>query len=133
MSLSVKEKEYIVIFDGVCGFCNQSVNLLMRLDKEKIFKYTSLQGEYVKKLKISQDLDSIVFYDEGELYYKSTAVLKILQKLGGAWVGVGAFFIVPRFIRDFVYDVIAKYRYHIFGKLESCRMPSEEEKELFIE
>jgi len=128
----METKEHIVIFDGICGFCNGSVNLLMRLDKKRIFKYTSLQGEYVKKLDIAKDLDSIVFYDEGELYYKSTAVLKILQKLGGAWLVLGAFFIIPRFIRDFVYDVIAKYRYRIFGKLESCRMPSEEEQERFI-
>ena len=128
----MKRKEHIVIFDGVCGFCNGSVNLLMRLDKKRIFKYTSLQGEYVKKLDIAKDLDSIVFYDEGELYYKSTAVLKILQKLGGVWLVLGVFLIIPRFIRDFVYDVIAKYRYRIWGKLESCRMPTVEEEERFI-
>ncbi len=133
MSLSLIKKERIVIFDGVCGFCNKSIDLLMRLDKNKIFKYTSLQGEHVKKLDISKDLDSIIFYDEGELYYKSTAVLKILRSLGGIWILLDVFFIIPSFIRDFIYDIIAKYRYFIFGKMESCRMPSVAEKALFLE
>ncbi len=127
------QKERIIIFDGVCGFCNQSINLLSKLDKEQIFKYTSLQGEYVKQLEIPKDLDSIVFYEEGKLYYKSTAILKIVRSLGGVWRVATIFLIIPRFIRDFIYDIIAKYRYHIFGKLESCRMPSEEEMGLFLE
>ena len=127
------QKERIIIFDGVCGFCNQSINLLLKLDKEQIFKYTSLQGEYVKQLAIPKDLDSIVFYEEGKLYYKSTAILKIVRSLGGVWRVATIFLIIPRFIRDFIYDIIAKYRYHIFGKLESCRMPTAEEEALFLD
>ncbi len=132
MKSSVMKKERIIIFDGICGFCNKSIDLLIKLDKDKLFKYTSLQGEYVKKLEIAKDLDSIVFYEEGQLYYKSTAILKILRSLGRVGILANIFFIIPKFIRDFIYDIIAKYRYRIFGKLESCRMPSEEEKELFI-
>ena len=121
------------IFDGVCGFCNKSIDTLMRLDEEKIFKYTSLQGEYVKKLAIPERLESIVFYEEGKLYYKSTAILKILRSLGGIWIITNMFYIIPTFIRDFIYDVIAKYRYKIFGKMQSCRMPKVGEKALFID
>ena len=125
-------KERIIIFDGVCGFCNKSLDVIIRLDEDKIFKYTSLQGKYVKKLKIKEDIDSIVFYEEGALYYKSTAILKIFRSLGGIWVFTNIFYVIPRFLRDVIYDFIAKYRYKIFGRRQSCRMPNKDEEELFI-
>jgi predicted DCC family thiol-disulfide oxidoreductase YuxK len=120
----------IVIYDGVCGLCNHSVKLLIRLDKNKILRYTSLQGEFVKTVALDADIDSIVFYDEGRLYYKSSAILKILRSLGGFWVMVTFFYGVPRFIRDALYDVVAKYRQRFF-KSEHCRMILEQE--LFLE
>lgn len=123
----------IVIFDGICGLCNQSVNLLIRLDRHKNFKFTSLQGEFVKTLEKEPNIDSIIFYDDGTLYYKSTAILKIFNALGGVWKLTAVFYLIPRVFRDFFYDVIAKYRYRIFGKLESCRMPDVGERELFID
>ena len=122
----------IIIFDGICGLCNRSVNILIKLDKHKLFQYTSLQGEFVQTLEITPDIDSIVFYDHGILYYKSTAILKILHSLGGIWKIVNVFYIIPRVIRDHIYDFIAKYRYKVFGKMESCRMPKKEEEALFI-
>ena len=127
-----KEKR-IIIFDGVCGLCNKSVDILIKLDRHKIFQYTSLQGEFVKTLDIEPDIDSIVFYEDGILYYKSTAILKILRSLGGIWIMSNIFYLIPQVIRDFIYDVIAKYRYKIFGKIDSCRMPKEGEEELFID
>ena len=123
----------IIIFDGVCGLCNKSIDILIKLDHNKIFKYTSLQGDFVKTLDIPENLDSIIFYEDHTLYYKSTAILKILRSLGGLWIFTNIFYIIPRFIRDFIYDVIAKYRYNIFGKMESCRMPKEGEQERFID
>ena len=122
----------IIIFDGVCGLCNKSVDILIKIDREKRFKYTSLQGEYVKTLNIEPGLDSIIFYDDGSIYYKSTAILHILRSLGGIWVFTNVLYIIPRVVRDFIYDVIAKYRYKIFGKMESCRMPNDGEQELFL-
>jgi len=122
----------VVVFDGLCGFCNRSVNLLMKLDRKKRLKYTSLQGEYVKTLEIEPDIDSIVFYEDGALYYKSTAILKILESLGGMWILINIFYLIPCILRDFIYDIIAKYRYRIFGKMESCRVPNEGEEELFL-
>ncbi len=105
----------------------------MKWDRQKIFKYTSLQGEFVKTLKIEPDIDSIIFYENNILYYKSTAILKILRSLGGLWVFTNIFYLIPVRLRDFIYDIIAKYRYSIFGKMESCRMPKKEERELFID
>ncbi|PHS39892.1 MAG: thiol-disulfide oxidoreductase [Sulfurovum sp.] len=123
----------VIIFDGACGLCNKSVDLLIKMDKEKRFKYTSLQGEYVKTLDIKPDIDSIIFYIDGTVYYKSTAILKILKSLGGIWIISNICYLIPRLIRDYIYDVIAKYRYKTFGKRESCRIPKEGEEELFID
>ncbi len=125
-------KQGVVIFDGICGLCNKSLKLLMKLDKEKILKYTSLQGEYVKGLALKDEIDSIVFYQDNILYYKSTAILKILHSLGGIWNMSYIFYIIPPFIRDFIYDIIAKYRYHIFGKVMYCHMQKIDTEELFI-
>jgi len=123
----------IIIFDGICGLCNKSINLLMKLDKNKIFQYTSLQGEFIKTLNIEAGIDSIILYENGMIYYKSTAILKILRSLGGIWVFINIFYLIPTFLRDSLYDIIAKYRYKIFGKTESCRMPNEGKKKLFID
>ena len=128
----MEEKERIIVFDGICGFCNKSIDLIMKLDTQKRFKYTSLQGEFVRNLDIEPDIDSIIFYEDGTLYYKSTAILKIFRSLGGIWIMSNIFYIIPQVIRDFIYDVIAKYRYHIFGKMKSCRMPKEDERDLFL-
>lgn len=122
----------IVLFDGVCGLCNKSINILIRLDKNNILKYTSLQGEFVKTLEVEPGIDSIIFYEDSRLYYRSTAILKILRSLGGIWVFTNIFYLIPVKLRDFIYDIIAKYRYHIFGKMKSCRMPKEDERDLFI-
>lgn len=125
-------RDKVVIFDGVCGLCNASVNLLMRLDKKKTLRYSSLQGEYIKQLNIEEGIDSIVYVEQGIVYYKSTAILKIVRSLGGGYIFVKLLYIFPEMIRDFIYDVIAKHRYKIFGKMEQCRVPDEYEKEFFI-
>ena len=77
--------DQVIIFDGVCGLCNKSVDILIEIDTEKIFTYTSLQGEFVKTLDIEPNIDSILFYKDDTVYYKSTAILKIFQ----AWVAFG--------------------------------------------
>jgi predicted DCC family thiol-disulfide oxidoreductase YuxK/uncharacterized membrane protein YphA (DoxX/SURF4 family) len=129
-----KEAKRVVLFDGVCGFCNKSVDLLLKLDEEKIFRYSSLQGEYAKGLSLpSEAMESIVFVEDDKLYYKSNAVLKIVISLGGVWRVMGIFYLIPRVMRDGIYDVIAKYRYKIYGKLESCRMPKKDEATLFLD
>lgn len=123
----------IIIFDGICGLCNTSVDILIKLDKHKKFLYTSLQGEFIKTLDINPDIDSIIYYDGETLYYKSTAILKILQDLGVLWRISTIFYLIPTVIRDFIYDIIAKYRYKIFGKRERCRMPEVGEEALFVD
>ena len=123
----------VVIFDGKCILCNRALSVLIKLDKHKVLTYTSLQGEYVKRLPIQKGIDSIIFCENDTLYYKSTAVLKILRSLGGAWGMSSIFYVIPRFIRDFIYDMIAKYRYKIFGKTDTCYLPKKDEKRLFVD
>ena len=120
------------MYDGTCGLCSRSLRLLIKLDTHKTFRYTSLQGKFVKTLPLNTDIDSIVFYDEGTLYYKSSAILKILRSLGGFWNMVTLFYVIPRFIRDAAYDVVAKYRYRFFMP-QQCHMISVQEQELFLE
>ena len=124
--------DQVIIFDGVCGLCNKSVDILIKIDQEKIFTYTSLQGEFVKTLDLEPDIDSILFYKDDTVYYKSTAILKIFQALGGIWKITAIFFLIPKIFRDYLYDTIAKYRYKIFGKRKHCRLPNVSEKDLFI-
>jgi len=125
--------DQVIIFDGICGLCNKSVDILIKIDTEKIFTYTSLQGEFVKTLDLEPDIDSILFYQDGTVYYKSTAILKIFQALGGVWKITAIFFLIPKMLRDYLYDTIAKYRYKIFGKREHCRLPDAGEEKLFID
>ena len=122
----------IVLFDGVCGLCNHSVSFLIKIDKDKRLKYTPLQGEFAKTLSLDPNIDSILFYDDGTLYYKSTAILKICARVGGVWRITSLFYIIPSFLRDRLYDMVAQYRYRLFGKTEQCSLPTKEQKELFL-
>ena len=133
----MSDAEHVVIFDGECMLCSRCVDILLRLDTQKRFKYATLQGKFTKSLGTSLDkklnTDSIIFYEKGAVYYKSTAILKMLRRLGGMWILTHIFYLIPTFIRDYIYDTIAKYRYKIFGKTEACHVPSKNEKALFID
>lgn len=131
-----------VFFDGVCGFCNRSVNLLMRLDKKRLFRYAPLQGETFKKVLAARpqlaEEDSVVVLHQptdgpAEVFTKSDAAKFALRRLGGLWGLFGLLLgLVPRFLRDAAYKGIAAVRYRLFGKLEACRLPKPEERELFL-
>lgn len=130
--------ENIVFFDGVCNLCNASVDFLMRKDRHKRLKYASLQSELAKDILPGYnvdpaDLDSFAFLTEGKVHQRSSAALKVTTKLGGGYPLLGAFWIVPKFIRDAVYNFIARNRYKWFGKKDSCRVPTPEERALFLE
>ena len=127
----------IVLFDGVCNLCNHSVQFIIKHDAKKQFKFASLQSVIAKDLLkqhgiVDYELNSIVFIDGNRLYLQSTAALKIAKYLDKAWFLLPLLMIIPKFIRDAVYRFIAKHRYKWFGKQESCLMPTEEQKELFL-
>ena len=126
----------IIFFDGICNLCNYSVNLLIRMDHKKVLKYSSLQGEFAKKklgLEFEDINKGVVFFKDGKTYVKSEAVVKILLKLGNPYKAIGKVLSLfsYRFLNVF-YDFIAKNRYRLFGRTESCRVPTKKEADLFI-
>ena len=128
--------EKILLFDGICNLCNNLVLFIIKRDPESQFKFASLQSEMGKLLLKKYILESnnlnTVVYIKGEKYFlKSTAILNIIKDLGGYWKLFYAFILIPKFIRDFIYDLIAKSRYRIFGKKESCMIPNPEINQRF--
>lgn len=125
----------IIYFDGVCTLCNAFIDFVVIRDTQNLFYIASLQGQTAKNNLPPQDLSlaSVVYAEEGKIYKKSDAVLAIFRHLGWGYKTL-AFFgaIVPRFIRDWVYNLIAKNRYQMFGKRDTCRLPTPEEKKKFL-
>lgn len=133
----MQKVKYIVFFDGVCTLCNESVDRLIKWDKNKVLRYASLQSNVaeVHLSKIFADgnqPNSIVLYENGEVFVKSDAVIRIGQLLGDIYSVSVLGKILPRRLRDALYDYIAKNRYKWFGKKETCRLPTPEEADLIL-
>lgn len=127
----------IILFDGVCNFCNGSVNFIIERDSKNYFKFAPLQSETAQKLldKFGIDktqTDSVILIEGEKAYTHSTAALRVARKLDGAWSAAYAFSIVPKPIRDFFYKTFAKYRYKLFGKQDACMMPTPEIRARFL-
>lgn len=132
----MEDQKPIIFFDGVCNLCNGAINFIIDRDNKGYFKFAPLQSSITQKYipqSVMENTDSIILWDSGQLYSKSTAALKIARHLDGAWKGFYAFIIIPKFIRDPIYNLIAKYRYKWFGKRDSCRMPTKDIKNRFLE
>ncbi|AXT59757.1 DUF393 domain-containing protein [Aquimarina sp. AD10] len=135
----INEGEKIILFDGVCNLCNSAINFIIKRDKKGIFRYASLQSEIGEKLIADRNIDiskidSILLIDPKIAYYhKSTAALHIAKELSGLYPILSVFLILPKFFRDWIYDIVAKNRYKWFGKKESCMIPTAELKALFID
>lgn len=127
----------IILFDGVCNLCNSSVKFIIKRDSEGQFKFASLQSETGQTLLrmhgLNKDLNSFVLLEDDKVYLKSSAALRVCRKLGSAWPILSLFRFLPPFIRDFLYDFVAKNRYKWFGKEESCLVPSPEWKQRFLD
>ena len=127
----------IVLFDGVCNFCNSSVQFVIRHDTTQSLKFASLQSEIgqqlIAKYNLSKELDSVVFIEDNQAYIKSKAALKISNYFGGFWKLFQVFNIIPTFVRDFFYDIFANNRYKWFGKKDSCMLPSPELSNRFLD
>lgn len=126
----------VVFFDGVCGLCNRFVDFLIRRDRGGLFKLSPIQGELAlrsleENLRAEQ-AQSIILKDEQGLHQGSTAVLRILARLGGAWGVVSWLQAVPKFLRDPLYYWVARHRYRFFGKRQTCRLPTREECSRFL-
>lgn len=131
------KQQPIVLFDGVCNLCNRGVQFIIKRDKRKQFLFASLQGmtgqELLKKFNLPADNFNSFLLVEGDcVYTRSTAALRMLKKSGGGWKWLCIFIIVPPFIRDIVYNWIARNRYKWFGKKDECMIPTPELRERFL-
>ncbi|MEZ4804036.1 MAG: DCC1-like thiol-disulfide oxidoreductase family protein [Bacteroidia bacterium] len=119
----------IVFFDGYCNLCSSSVQWIIKNDLNNTFQFAPLNGETAKKIIEDEDIlkeDSIILFLNNKFYLRSTAVLKIAAKLKYPSRFLSVFLIVPVFIRNWVYQIVARNRYKWFGKKEVCWIPSEE-------
>ena len=126
----------IIFFDGVCNLCQGSVRYLIKHDKKGVLKFASLQGNYAKDFVNEteiQSMQSILFFDGKILYKKSTAVLKLSRLLGGWHQLLLLGYILPRFVRDWLYNIVAKNRYRWFGKKDQCMLPSKGFENRFLD
>ena len=135
--MSIAFKKSIILFDGVCNLCNNSVQFVIKRDNKQQFLFASLQSDAATKLLLQFyskkiELQSIVLIEENKVYDKSTAALRIARKLNPLWNVLYIFIIVPKSLRDLVYDFIAKNRYKWFGKQDSCILFIKEYKNRFI-
>ena len=128
----------IILFDGVCNLCNRAVQFIIKRDKKEQFLFASLQGKtgnaLLKKFDIPGNVfNSFILVEGDKVYTRSTAALRIAKKLNGGWKLLYGLMIIPRFIRNAVYNVISKNRYKWFGKRNECMVPTPELKERFLD
>lgn len=134
----IPKNKKLILFDGVCNLCNSSVQYVIKHDKHNIFLFAPLQGETGKKIISHYNIDtsktdSIILYSEEKgVVYKSTAALKIASRIGFPRNLISIFLIVPAFIRNWVYDFIAKNRYKWYGKKDECMIPTPDLKSKFL-
>jgi predicted DCC family thiol-disulfide oxidoreductase YuxK len=128
---------FIIYFDGVCNLCQGSVQFILRRDNKRLFRFASFQGksgqDFIHANNLQQEQFETFILKEGEkIYTRSTAALKVARHLGGIWRLLFLFIIVPRFIRDAIYDNISKNRYRWFGKKEDCWIPEPKWENRFL-
>lgn len=125
----------ILFFDGYCGLCNGVVDFLMKKDKAHQLKFASLQGETAKKMLSSEQvsaLTTVIYHRDNKIYERSAAALMVLSDLGGVWFLLKIFFLMPRVMRDGLYNLVAQNRYRFFKKRDTCRLPQGEEKDRLL-
>ncbi|MBK8802470.1 MAG: thiol-disulfide oxidoreductase DCC family protein [Fibrobacteres bacterium] len=128
---------HLILFDGVCPFCNGAVNFILSHDPSGTFVFSPLQsadGKQSLELQgiASDRLDTLVLIKNGQTFVRSDAVLEIAKDLPGPWCLLRVFRVVPRPLRDLLYRLMARYRYVLFGKRATCRVPSPKDRDRFL-
>lgn len=140
--MNLNNNAAILLYDGVCGFCNKAVKIVLTLDRKATIHFASLQSSYAKRIierhPYLLNIDSVVFVEqkpngENSISVKSDALLRIAARLGGVYKLTLLGYLIPRAARNFLYDLIARHRYKFFGKNSTCLLPSKEVKDRFIE
>jgi predicted DCC family thiol-disulfide oxidoreductase YuxK len=143
MSQPIVSPGQVLLYDGVCGFCNKSVQMLLRHDHRGTLRFAALQSAYGEAVRARHPelngVDSVVLVEpspetgEERVFIRSDAALRVIAYLGGWWKLLLVFRFVPRAVRDFLYDTFARYRYRLFGKHDSCQLPSPDVRSRFID
>ena len=132
----------VLLYDGVCGFCNKTVQMILDRDRRGTMRFAALQSDYgqaiVARHAELRDVDSVVFVENARdgaerVYVRSEAALRVAKYLGGAWKVFLVAKIVPGRLRDFLYDLFARNRYKLFGKYDSCMLPPPEVRSRFLD
>ena len=128
----------VIFFDGLCNLCNGAVQFTLQRDRKDFFRFASLQSDYAQEALNSFHIeakqgDSFILLEDGKIYQRSTAALRVARKLSGFWPLLYGLIIVPKFIRDAIYNYIAKNRYKWFGKQERCWVPTSALKSRFLD
>jgi predicted DCC family thiol-disulfide oxidoreductase YuxK len=139
--MSTSETAPVLLYDGVCGFCNKSVQMILDHDRRGEMRFAALQSEYgravVSRHPELEGVDSVIFVEGGpggeRVHTRSEAALRVAAYLGGAWKIFLAARVVPAPARDFFYNLFARYRYRFFGKYDTCMLPPPEVRSRFIE
>lgn len=131
------DEKPVILFDGVCNFCNAGVNFIIRHDRKNIFRFAALQSKAGQQLSEqyhlpTTDFDSFILIDNAKVYTRSSAGIRVFSKLPWHWRWTQVFWIVPKFVRDGVYDFIARNRYKWFGKKDQCMIPTPEVRSRFL-
>ncbi|MEO9143998.1 MAG: DCC1-like thiol-disulfide oxidoreductase family protein [Ginsengibacter sp.] len=127
----------VILFDGVCNFCNSTINFVIKKDKKAVLRFATLQSDIADKLLAGNhtekmDLSSFVFIEKDKIYTRSKAALRVCRYMKGLWPLMYGFIIVPPFIRDGIYNWVARNRYQWFGKKEVCMVPAPEIRSRFL-
>ena len=130
----------VVIFDGHCNLCNRSVDIIIRRDPKDYFLFASNQSEQGSRIlrengveiAEGEEVNTLYLFENGKLYNRSTAVLRMARKMSFPFMLAYPQLLVPRFIRDFVYKIVARNRYKWFGRKDTCRLPTPEERAKFL-
>ncbi|WP_435063287.1 thiol-disulfide oxidoreductase DCC family protein [Halobaculum sp. EA56] len=132
------DRRPVVLFDGVCNLCHGAIRFLVRHDEHGAFRFAPLDSPVGRALLEehglpTEDHDSFVLVDADGVHRKSTAALRVARLLDSPWNLAWAFRVVPRRLRDAAYDLVAEYRYYVFGKKDACEVPEPEIRERFLE
>lgn len=128
-------KNPVIYFDGVCGLCNGFIDFVMSTDKKRQFLFSPLQSDFAKthlEAKFTQDLKTVVLQVDDKTYTKALAVLEVLTRIGGFWKIFALAKFLPTPFLNHLYDTVAENRYNLFGKKETCRLPTPEERQRFV-
>lgn len=128
----------LLLYDGVCGLCAKGVQFFVRHDRDGMLRYAPLQGETATRLKdvhaeIPRGIDTLVFVEDGRVYLRSRAVLRALAHLPTPWRWLSWLAVVPAFLADPPYNLVARFRYRIWGQYDTCRIPTPEEASRFLD